>query len=171
MAYYQIQFFMVFSLFSSPVGASLLITRIKIYHKTSMNLYQKWQFNLSVKLQTSKLRLITWILGASRGKKIGTTHWKPEWKVLKKYDYIFYQLLDKVKQTDICNTEQIQTKPAYQCTCPTDISIQTLYTVLIWSTFGSNYSHEISWVWRNNLCTTGSSPTVWLDGDCKCSDN
>ena len=29
----------------------------------------------------------------------------------------------------------------------TDISIQTLYSVLSWSTFGSDYSLESSWVW------------------------
>jgi hypothetical protein len=33
------------------------------------------------------------------------------------------------------------------------ISIQTLYSVLIWSTFGSDYSLESSWVWRYKLGT------------------
>ncbi len=35
------------------------------------------------------------------------------------------------------------------------ISIQTLYSVLSWSTFGSNYSLESFWVWHNKLCTPG----------------
>ena len=34
-----------------------------------------------------------------------------------------------------------------------DISIQTLYSVLSWSSFGSEYSLESSWVWRNKLST------------------
>ena len=33
------------------------------------------------------------------------------------------------------------------------ISIQTLYSVLCWNTFGSDYSHEPSWVW---LCKLGT---------------
>ena len=33
------------------------------------------------------------------------------------------------------------------------ITIQTLYSVLCWSTFGSDYSLESSWVWRYNLGT------------------
>ena len=33
------------------------------------------------------------------------------------------------------------------------ISIQTLYSVLCWSTFGSDYSLESFWVWLYRLCT------------------
>ena len=36
-----------------------------------------------------------------------------------------------------------------------DISIQTLYSVLSWSTFGTNYSLESSWVWCDKFCTPG----------------
>ncbi len=35
------------------------------------------------------------------------------------------------------------------------ISIQTLYSVLSWSTFGSDYRLKSFWVWRNKLCTPG----------------
>ena len=31
------------------------------------------------------------------------------------------------------------------------ISIQTLYSVLCWNTFGSDYSHESSWAWHYKL--------------------
>ena len=34
-----------------------------------------------------------------------------------------------------------------------NVSIKTLYSVLSWSTFGSDYSLKSSWVWRNKLCT------------------
>ena len=34
------------------------------------------------------------------------------------------------------------------------ISIQTLYSALCWSAFGSDYSLESSWVWRYKLGTT-----------------
>ena len=33
------------------------------------------------------------------------------------------------------------------------INIETLYSVLCWSTFGSNYCLKSSWVWRNKLGT------------------
>ena len=36
-----------------------------------------------------------------------------------------------------------------------DISIQTLYSRLSWSTFGTDCSLESSWVWRDKLCTPG----------------
>ncbi len=35
------------------------------------------------------------------------------------------------------------------------ISIQTLYSVLSWSTYGRNYSLESFWVWHNKICTPG----------------
>ncbi len=35
------------------------------------------------------------------------------------------------------------------------ICIQTLYSVFSWSTFGSNYSLESFWAWRNKLWTPG----------------
>ena len=38
---------------------------------------------------------------------------------------------------------------------PIVISIQTIYSVLSWSTFGSDYNLEPSWVWRNKLFTPG----------------
>ena len=34
-----------------------------------------------------------------------------------------------------------------------DISLRTLYSVLCWSTFGSDYSHKSFWVWRYKLDT------------------
>ena len=58
------------------------------------------------------------------------------------------------------------------------ISIQTLYSVLCWSTFGSNYSLRSSWVWRNKHLYLGSflhsslqilSSSVRLDGERCCT--
>ena len=37
--------------------------------------------------------------------------------------------------------------------CYNYISVQSLYSVLCWSTFGSDYSLESSWVWRYKLGT------------------
>ena len=44
------------------------------------------------------------------------------------------------------------------------ISIQTLYSVLCWSTFGSDYNLESSWVWHYKLGTPvfwGVSPNIF----------
>ena len=47
---------------------------------------------------------------------------------------------------------QMNVVPSGVWKCDIYISIQTLYSVL-WSTFGSNYSLESSWVWRYKLGT------------------
>ena len=42
-----------------------------------------------------------------------------------------------------------------------DISIPTLYSVLSWSTFGSDYSLKSSWVWPDKLCTPEFWDLLW----------
>ena len=41
----------------------------------------------------------------------------------------------------------------FKLKCHIHISIQTLYSVLCWSTFGSDYSFKSSWVWLYKLGT------------------
>ena len=64
--------------------------------------------------------------------------------MLKSFKYIF-------SPSSIHTQYPVMTKLKYH----TDMSIQTLYSVLSWSTFSSHYSLDSSWVWCDRLCKPG----------------